>query len=402
MMPEKANLQQFSPGHSNSSRYTDDTVDSPLYSSNEFRMYCYKVLPCSKRFPHNWQTCPFAHPGEKARRRCVRTYGYSAVPCPARQQGQECPRGDACFMTHSIFEYWLHPDMYRTQLCNDVENCKRSICFFAHSLSELRVPSLKPCARDSTQLSLANSSFSTAPMLGRTASLAQSVVSNSSTASELSGSPLTSSSAGARGFASGLQRMTMAGGSSNSTPWEDALQPGMPPPHIITCDSSNVLTLNSNVSAMQQQRQAQALGAPTDSMLAALRLTQQQGEPVTVLDISQLMQQLGLPRACSSTIPPAAAAALPSGVRLPMDALASSSTAAAQYRLVPITVGAEIASSVGPAPQLNSGLQNLGTTVPVTDLDIQPEFAQNPAQGLVYYPYGSNATAVQAVVLRGW
>ena len=33
---------------------------------------------------------------------------------------------------------------YRTQLCNDGTNCKRRVCFFAHTLSELRVPSSKP------------------------------------------------------------------------------------------------------------------------------------------------------------------------------------------------------------------------------------------------------------------
>ena len=33
---------------------------------------------------------------------------------------------------------------YRTQLCNDGSNCKRKICFFAHSLDELRVPACKP------------------------------------------------------------------------------------------------------------------------------------------------------------------------------------------------------------------------------------------------------------------
>lgn len=33
---------------------------------------------------------------------------------------------------------------YRTQLCNDGSKCRRHICFFAHSLEELRVPSVKP------------------------------------------------------------------------------------------------------------------------------------------------------------------------------------------------------------------------------------------------------------------
>jgi len=33
---------------------------------------------------------------------------------------------------------------YRTQLCNDGTKCRRHICFFAHSLEELRVPTCKP------------------------------------------------------------------------------------------------------------------------------------------------------------------------------------------------------------------------------------------------------------------
>ena len=33
---------------------------------------------------------------------------------------------------------------YRTQLCNDGPSCTRRICFFAHSLDELRVPANKP------------------------------------------------------------------------------------------------------------------------------------------------------------------------------------------------------------------------------------------------------------------
>jgi hypothetical protein len=87
-------------------------------------------------------SCPFAHPGEKARRRCVRSIPYSANACPDMQkvryqvlqllhcwlltatpvtlaiatvavgaklivslmlvQAGECPRGDACNMTHSV------------------------------------------------------------------------------------------------------------------------------------------------------------------------------------------------------------------------------------------------------------------------------------------------------------
>ena len=55
-----------------------------------------------------------------------------------------CAFGDHCPYAHNVFEYWLHPTRYRTQLCNDGLNCSRKICFFAHSLDELRVPACKP------------------------------------------------------------------------------------------------------------------------------------------------------------------------------------------------------------------------------------------------------------------
>lgn len=60
------------------------------------------------------------------------------------EQDQSCTRGDTCPYAHNVFEYWLHPTRYRTQLCNDGEKCSRKICFFAHTLEELRVPANKP------------------------------------------------------------------------------------------------------------------------------------------------------------------------------------------------------------------------------------------------------------------
>jgi len=37
-----------------------------------------------------------------------------------------------------VFECWLHPSRYRTQLCKDGTGCGRRICFFAHTEEELR------------------------------------------------------------------------------------------------------------------------------------------------------------------------------------------------------------------------------------------------------------------------
>ncbi|CAL8465210.1 g4745 [Coccomyxa elongata] len=124
---------------------TSGTDDEPeLYKADDFRMYCMKVLPCSKRFCHDWTVCPYSHPGEKAKRRDPRLFSYTGIACPNMKKDQSCARGDACPYAHNVFEYWLHPTRYRTQLCNDGEKCSRKICFFAHTLEELRVPANKP------------------------------------------------------------------------------------------------------------------------------------------------------------------------------------------------------------------------------------------------------------------
>lgn len=100
---------------------------------------CAKVLRCSKRHAHDWRACPFAHPTENARRRDPREFKYCALACPDYKQGF-CIRGDVCPYSHGVFECWLHPSRYRTQLCKDGSNCHRPVCFFAHSLPELRAP----------------------------------------------------------------------------------------------------------------------------------------------------------------------------------------------------------------------------------------------------------------------
>ncbi|XP_059627044.1 zinc finger CCCH domain-containing protein 54 [Cornus florida] len=111
--------------------------DESVYETNDFRMYCYKIKPCSRTRSHDWTLCPFAHNGEKARRRDPRRYNYAAIACPDFKNG-ECMKGDACPYAHGVFEYWLHPGKYRTRLCNAGKFCQRKVCFFAHSPEELR------------------------------------------------------------------------------------------------------------------------------------------------------------------------------------------------------------------------------------------------------------------------
>ncbi|CAL0301688.1 unnamed protein product [Lupinus luteus] len=112
-------------------------IKDGIYSTDEFRMYTFKVKPCSRAYSHDWTECPFVHPGENARRRDPLKYNYSCVPCPEFKKGL-CSKGDACDYAHGIFECWLHPAQYRTRLCKDEAGCTRRVCFFAHKLEELR------------------------------------------------------------------------------------------------------------------------------------------------------------------------------------------------------------------------------------------------------------------------
>ncbi|VVB09032.1 unnamed protein product [Arabis nemorensis] len=114
----------------------DSDSDESLLDS--FRMYEFKVRRCARGRSHEWTECPFAHPGEKARRRDPRKYHYSGTSCPEFRKGN-CRKGDSCEFAHGVFECWLHPDRYRTQPCKDGTSCRRRICFFAHTPEQLRV-----------------------------------------------------------------------------------------------------------------------------------------------------------------------------------------------------------------------------------------------------------------------
>ncbi|KAJ6842374.1 putative zinc finger CCCH domain-containing protein 2 [Iris pallida] len=129
-----AELQQYLP--------SDDESDCPAavdaYSCDEFRMYEFKIRRCARGRSHDWTECPYAHPGEKARRRDPRKYHYSGTACPDFRKGC-CKRMDACEYAHGVFECWLHPARYRTQPCKDGTACRRRVCFFAHTPDQLRV-----------------------------------------------------------------------------------------------------------------------------------------------------------------------------------------------------------------------------------------------------------------------
>ena len=46
-----------------------------------------QVARCSKRYVHDWRACPFAHPTENARRRDPRLVKYQPIPCPDYKRG---------------------------------------------------------------------------------------------------------------------------------------------------------------------------------------------------------------------------------------------------------------------------------------------------------------------------
>lgn len=124
----------------------DAVASADAYACDEFRMYEFKVRRCTRGRSHDWTDCPFAHPGEKARRRDPRRYCYSGAACPDFRKGGACKRGDACEHAHGVFECWLHPARYRTQPCKDGTACRRRVCFFAHTPEQLRSPPCSPRA----------------------------------------------------------------------------------------------------------------------------------------------------------------------------------------------------------------------------------------------------------------
>ncbi|OEL26040.1 Zinc finger CCCH domain-containing protein 37 [Dichanthelium oligosanthes] len=117
-----------------------DAAEAEAEADDEFMMYEFKVRRCARARSHDWTACPYAHPGEAARRRDPRRAAYTGEPCPdfRRRPGAACPRGTTCPFAHGTFELWLHPSRYRTRPCRAGAACRRRVCFFAHAAAELR------------------------------------------------------------------------------------------------------------------------------------------------------------------------------------------------------------------------------------------------------------------------
>lgn len=87
---------------------TETDYSHPMFSSDEFMMYFYKVSighhsqgfhfitsssnlqvhPCGKTYRHDWRVCPFAHVGETAARRHPKYYPYVGVICPETKKAR--------------------------------------------------------------------------------------------------------------------------------------------------------------------------------------------------------------------------------------------------------------------------------------------------------------------------
>ncbi|CAM0880168.1 unnamed protein product [Alopecurus aequalis] len=161
------------------------------YACDEFRMYDFKVRRCARGRSHDWTECPFAHPGEKARRRDPRKYHYSGTACPDFRKGG-CKRGDACEYAHGVFECWLHPARYRTQPCKDGTACRRRVCFFAHTPDQLRaMPTPQHSSPRSTPLSPLAESYDGSPLRRQAfeSYINKSIMSSSPTSTLLSSPP---------------------------------------------------------------------------------------------------------------------------------------------------------------------------------------------------------------------
>eukprot|EP00775_Hariotina_reticulata_P001762 gene1762-2102_t len=92
---------------------------------DDFMMYAFKVDDCKRLDKHPRGSCPFAHPGDVARRR--HPSRYQALLCPEIRAKKVCPRLEECQCSHSAFEFWLHPDRYRTSMCERGTRCNRPV-----------------------------------------------------------------------------------------------------------------------------------------------------------------------------------------------------------------------------------------------------------------------------------
>lgn len=90
--------------------------------------YCagHDLLADSSSLTHQHHYCLHCYAGEKAVRRDPRLHKYTGTSCPDYRKGS-CKRGSGCPYAHGVFEVWLHPSRYRTQMCKDAALCTRQV-----------------------------------------------------------------------------------------------------------------------------------------------------------------------------------------------------------------------------------------------------------------------------------
>jgi hypothetical protein len=74
--PQQATCQQGTTG-------SHDAGINPMFKTENFMMYGFKIAMCTKQGRHPWGDCPYAHPTENARRRDPRVFSYGCVECPS-------------------------------------------------------------------------------------------------------------------------------------------------------------------------------------------------------------------------------------------------------------------------------------------------------------------------------
>nr|XP_043633589.1 zinc finger CCCH domain-containing protein 30-like [Erigeron canadensis] len=114
-------------------------LNSDICSSDDFRMFSYKIYPCARAgISHDRTQCPFYHSAGYERRRDPHEFRYRSDLCFSFLKRRQCCSGDNCMFSHGYYERGLHPELYRTKFCRNTESCKRKVCFYAHTQQELR------------------------------------------------------------------------------------------------------------------------------------------------------------------------------------------------------------------------------------------------------------------------
>ena len=256
---------------------------------------------CDRADNHDWARCPYAHEREKARRRDPARFRYAPVPCPDVLSEQPCARGDGCPYSHSVQEYWLHPDRFRTQMCKNGARCGRPLCFFAHRTEELRFPEADPAATLAALLAERGMAPAVhAPWPHAHTHALSSPPSSPGAAGPPSGAscldPLAAIAAWGAGVAGAPPRAALSsnGGSDTGLAFASdcsAAAAAAPPAPLLSgpCNLSGVLTLDGGAAAavLQQQREAAAAAAAA----AAVRSQLEQQQRAVAQQRAALQQQ---------------------------------------------------------------------------------------------------------------